>query len=42
MAKVSSTIDEETKEISIVVKGQVDPSVYTSNANGQFPEGELT
>ena len=40
--KVSSTIDEETKEISIVVKGQVDPSVYTSNANGQFPEGELT
>ena len=40
--KVSSTINEETKEIAIVVKGQVDPSVYTSNANGQFPEGELT
>ena len=40
--KVSSSINEETKEVSIVVKGQVDPSVYTSNANGQFPEGELT
>src|SRR5699024_10177521 len=41
-SKVSSTINEETKEVSIVIKGQVDPRVYTSNANGQFPEGELT
>ena len=40
--KVSSTINEETKEVAITIKGQVDPSVYTSNANGQFPEGELT
>ena len=39
--KVSSSINEETKEVSIVVKGQVDPSVYTSHANGQLPEGTL-
>ena len=40
--KISSTINEENQEISIVIQGQVDQSVYTSNANGQFPEGELT
>ena len=39
--KVSSTINEETKEVSITIRGQVDPSIYTSNANGQLPEGEL-
>ncbi len=40
--KVSSTINAENQEISIVIQGQVDPSIYTSNANGQLPEGELT
>ena len=39
--KISSTINPENQEISIVIKGQVDSSIYTSNANGQLPEGEL-